>query len=88
MVRTGDTHGPAQGSLATPPSHDDGCDVPTGQPVRYRRFSSVLEDTEDEAVREQFERCLLVRCLFSAEEPRDVDEALGSKAWKAPWMMK
>ena len=43
---------------------------------------SVLEETEDQAVREQFERCLLVRCLFSAEEPRDVDEALASKAWK------
>ena len=42
----------------------------------------MLEETEDLAVREQFERCLLVRCLFSAEEPRGVDEALASKAWK------
>lgn len=39
-----------------PQSHDYRCDVPTGQPVRYRRFTSVLEETEDQAVRKQFER--------------------------------
>lgn len=50
--------------------------------MRFRSFTSVLEETEDQAVREQFERCLLVRCMFSAEEPSDVDEALASKAWK------
>ena len=66
----------------TPLTHDDGCDVESGQPRRYRRTSEVMADTEEEAVYDQFDCCLLVRCLFSAEEPRDVDEALTDKAWK------
>jgi hypothetical protein len=62
---------------ATPPTHDDGRDVDSG-PIRYRRLSSVLDETEEFAEHESFERCLL-----SAEEPRDVTEAFDDAAWKA-----
>uniref|UniRef100_A0ACD5YFN0 Uncharacterized protein n=1 Tax=Avena sativa TaxID=4498 RepID=A0ACD5YFN0_AVESA len=61
---------------ATPPTHDDACDADSS-PIRYRRLSCILDETEGEAERDPFERCLL-----SAEEPRDVVEALGDAAWK------
>jgi hypothetical protein len=50
----------------TPPSHDDGCDVESG-PVRYRRLSGVLEDTEEDAIRERFKRSLVEHYLLSSE---------------------
>jgi hypothetical protein len=62
---------------ATPPTHDDGRDVDSG-PLRYRRLSCILDATEGDALHEAFERCLL-----SAEEPRNVAEALDDEAWKA-----
>jgi hypothetical protein len=62
---------------AMPPTHDDAWDVDSG-PIRYRRLSCVFDETEADAVREPFERCLL-----SAEQPRDVDEALKDEFWKA-----
>ena len=62
---------------ATPPTHDDGRDVDSG-PIRYRRLSNVLDETEHEAVWEEPDQCLL-----TVEEPRGITEALNDGAWKA-----
>ena len=60
-----------------PPTHDDRRDVDSG-PIWYRRLSCIFDETEDEAIREEIELCLL-----TAEEPRDITEALSDGAWKA-----
>lgn len=62
---------------ATPLTHDDGRDTDTGQ-IRYRRLSCVLDATEDEAIRELGEQCML-----AAEEPQNINEAIADEAWRA-----
>jgi transposase InsO family protein len=61
---------------ATPTGDDDAFDPEDG-PLRYRRLSCVYNDTEGEAIHELEEECML-----AAEEPHDIDEAIGDAAWR------
>jgi hypothetical protein len=67
---------PAGIRWATPLADDDTLDD-DGAPIRYRRLSCIYGDTEDKAVMEASQQCLL-----TAEEPRTVDEAIGDEAWR------
>ncbi|KAM0826297.1 hypothetical protein ACQ4PT_068956 [Festuca glaucescens] len=67
---------PAGIRWATPLTDDDTLDD-DGAPIWYRRLSCIYGDTEDKAVMEASEQCLL-----TAEEPRTVDEAIGDEAWR------
>jgi hypothetical protein len=44
----------------------------------YRHLSCVFDATEDDAVREPHEECML-----AAEEPPSIDEAIADAAWRA-----
>ena len=75
---TEETLGTPEIRWATPLSQDENRrDVDTGL-IRYRRMSCVMDATAEDAEYEYHESCLL-----SAEEPRDVEEALGDAPWKA-----
>jgi hypothetical protein len=61
---------------ATPPTHDDACDA--SGPVRYRHLSDILDEIEEDG-----EHVPQGHLMLSAEEPRDVNEALDDASWKA-----